>query len=79
MASDTRRISAALRPGAKTCHPQKCQHKGKAVDELGTRGLSYQKKAGTYMRHSESNKIIKEACSSANVRPRKLGTFWNIP
>jgi hypothetical protein len=71
MDDDTLRISAALQLGAKTCHPHSCQHCGKAVDELGTHGLSCQKKAGTYMRHSEINKIIKEACSSANVRPRK--------
>jgi hypothetical protein len=77
MDNDTLRISAALRLGAKTCHPHSCQHCGKPVDELGTHGLSCQKKAGTYMRHSEINKIIKEACSSANV-PASLepsGTF----
>jgi hypothetical protein len=67
MDNDTLRISAALRLGAKTCHPHSCQHCGKAVDELGTHGLS----------RSEINKIIEEACSSANV-PASLepsGTF----
>jgi hypothetical protein len=79
MDNDTLRISAALRLGAKTCHPHKCQHCGKTVDEFGTHGLSCQKKAGTYLRHSQINKIIKEACSSANV-PAILepsGTFRN--
>jgi hypothetical protein len=37
------------------------------VDEFGTHGLSCQKKAGTWVRHLEINKIIKEACSSADV------------
>jgi hypothetical protein len=55
---------------------------GKTVDESGTEDrLSCQKKTGTYLRHSQINKIIKDACSWRALLALlcNSGTFWNIP
>lgn len=63
---DSLRICIGLRLGSQLCSPHVCVC-GTQVTRFGLHGLSCQKSAGRYCRHSEINKIIYAALSSIHV------------
>ena len=64
--NDSVRISVGLRLGINLCHPHTCRC-GAQVDQRGSHGLSCQKSAGRFSRHSAINDILKRACASVHV------------
>ena len=70
MDDETVRIATGLRLGTALCAPHTC-HCGAVVDARGLHGLSCQKSAGRFMRHSQLNDIIHRALIRANVPSAK--------
>ena len=70
MDDETIRIATGLRLGILLCAPHTCQC-GARVDARGIHGLSCQKSAGRFMRHSQLNDTIHRALTKANVPSSK--------
>ena len=60
------KIVCGLRIGAKICSPYTCRC-GAKVNEFGRHGLSCQKAAGRFGRHSEANSLVKKALASIEI------------
>lgn len=62
----TFRVALGLRLGAAICEPHRCSC-GSDVDKYGIHGLSCQKSAGRFFRHSSLNDIVRRALNTINV------------
>lgn len=66
MDNNSIRVAVALRVGAKVCQPHSCVC-GASVDPYGHHGLSCQRSAGRWSRHSSINLLIKRALATVNI------------
>ncbi|KAL1446882.1 hypothetical protein WDU94_010923, partial [Cyamophila willieti] len=67
--NNTMRVCVGIRLGCTICRTHTCSC-GSTVDDTGRHGLSCKFSAGRISRHSEINKIVQRALSSANISAR---------
>ncbi|MCI0562581.1 MAG: hypothetical protein MN733_29210, partial [Nitrososphaera sp.] len=67
LSNDIIRVATGLRLGSNLCSPHNCGECGRAVDTLGSHGLSCKDSAGRSSRHNLVNDIIRRELVRANI------------